>query len=74
MKVEDKISISEGYASMIAFLEKYYDTTKSDELGGILGGLALSDDGSTMDPACWGEWLDAVQSVIAARAEDLKET
>ena len=50
---------------MTAFLEKYYESTKSDDVGALLGSMIFLEDGGTADPAVWGEWLEAVQEVVA---------
>ncbi len=34
---------------MVSFLEHYYEQTKSDEIGALLGSLQLLDDGITAD-------------------------
>ena len=56
-----KVTINEAYRSMVYFLEDYYELTKSDEIGGMLGGLALLSDGRPADDACWEDWLKAVK-------------
>lgn len=52
---------------MLAFLDELYQLTKSDDLGGFLGGFQLTKDGGTMDPAAWGDWLEAIRRVKAKR-------
>lgn len=49
---------------MFRFLEVYYDRTGSDQLGALLGGLAIDEDGQPMDPAAWEDWLAAVDDVM----------
>jgi hypothetical protein len=48
---------------MFRFPEAYYDQTGSDELGALLGGVAIDEDGQPMDPAAWTDWLAAVSAV-----------
>lgn len=48
---------------MFAFLDKYYQSTRSDEVGRLLGGMSLLADGGTADPAYWKEWEECVQRV-----------
>ena len=50
----------EAYRAMFYFLEDCYLRTKSDEIGGMLGGMAFLGDGITADPAAWHDWLKAV--------------
>jgi hypothetical protein len=61
--MSDQLSTRDAYEAMFRFLEAYYDTTGSDELGALLGGLALDEDGQPMDPAAWTDWLAAVRNV-----------
>ena len=51
----------EAYLAMFAFLEHRYDMTKSDDLGSLLGSMALLRDGGTADPAVWNDWLNAIE-------------
>jgi hypothetical protein len=58
---DDQLSTRDAYAAMFRFLEAYYARAGSDELGALLGGLAIDDDGRPMDPPAWTDWLAAVQ-------------
>lgn len=51
----------EAYSAMFYFLEQLYKRTGSDELGGLLGGMALLADGSPADPAVSRDWQNAVE-------------
>lgn len=62
--MNDRLSTRDAYRAMFRFLEAYYDRTGSDELGALLGGLAIDEDGHPMDPAAWTDWLAAVSAVI----------
>jgi hypothetical protein len=53
----------EAYEAMIYYLEHLYSMTKSDDLGGFLGGMSLLDDGETADPAAWKDWMVAINKV-----------
>ncbi len=53
----------EAYAAMYAYLDTVYDRTKSDDLGGLLGGMSTVGDCETADPAVWHEWLECVEQV-----------
>lgn len=46
---------------MYAFLERYYDETKSDDVGALLGSMSLLPDGGTADPDVWQDWLESVK-------------
>ena len=52
------LTIEESYKVMIDFLEKYYERTKSDDVGGLLGDMMLLGNGLTADPASWNDWLN----------------
>ena len=59
--MNDQLSTREAYEAMFRFLEAYYDRTGPGELGALLGGLAIDEDGQPMDPAAWVDWLAAVR-------------
>lgn len=70
---ERSISQLQAYRAMVAFLEGLYERTRSDDLGAILGGLALLDDDQPADPAALSDWEDAVRAVLdrdAARSAE----
>jgi hypothetical protein len=58
------LTVEQAYRAMLVFLEREYNISHSDELGGLLGGLQVLQDGKTADPAAWGDWLDAVRQVL----------
>ncbi|MEO1211089.1 MAG: hypothetical protein AAFX78_16305 [Cyanobacteria bacterium J06638_20] len=51
----------DAYLAMFSFLENLYKRTKSDDLGGLLGGMSLLEDGSPADPAMWNDWLASLE-------------
>jgi hypothetical protein len=53
---------------MYAFLRMIYERTESDQLGVLLGGMSLLQDGGTADPAVWHDWEAAVRK---ARADEV---
>ncbi|WP_017211372.1 hypothetical protein [Clostridium beijerinckii] len=55
------LTIEEAYKSMVNFLEKYYQRTNSDDIGGLLGDIMLIDEGRTADPASWHDWIESVE-------------
>lgn len=62
----------QAYAAMFRFLEEMYQRTGSDELGALLGSMAVLANGSTADPAMFRDWQRAVQySVSGAEAASL---
>jgi hypothetical protein len=62
---EISLSARQAYKAMFRFLEQYYEQTKADDIGAILGGLRLLPEGCPADPAFKGEWLAAVTAVLA---------
>ena len=48
------------YLAMFYYLERLYDETNSDELGGLLGSMILLEDGRPSDPAVWSDWEEAI--------------
>lgn len=58
------LSPEQAFQAMFVFLNAYYERTEGTaELGEVLGDIQLSTDGSTMDPAAWGDWLAAIDAV-----------
>ena len=55
---------SQAYAAMFRFLEQLYLRTKSDDLGGLLGGMATLEDGLPADPAVVQDWRLAVEYAL----------
>ena len=60
MNATDQITIQQAYAAMYRYLEKLYEQTQADELGGMLGSMSLLPDGQPADPAVWSDWLQAI--------------
>lgn len=67
--MSNDLTVHESYLAMYAYLERYYQLTGADEVGAMLGGMSLLDDGGTADPAVWSDWLDAVESVNRDRVD-----
>jgi hypothetical protein len=55
----------EAFLTMVSFLEEYYQQTKSDDIGALLGSLQLLGDGMTADPAMWHDWLVVVNQTLS---------
>ena len=53
----------EAYLAMYAFLEEQYRTTKSDDIGSLLGGMSFLEDGKPVDMAEWEIWLESIEKV-----------
>ena len=51
----------QAYRAMISFLENYYELTKSDDIGALLGSMAILEDGKPIDIAMWDEWCIAIE-------------
>lgn len=58
------LSVNEAYFAMFCFLENLYDLTKSDDLGGFLGGMQLDENGIPFDSAVTEDWLKSVKKSI----------
>ena len=63
--MKEKLSYIEAFNCMREFLEIYYKNTKSNDVGDILSDTQFSfwADGSTGDPASWGEWIKCIEKV-----------
>lgn len=55
---------------MRRFLEIYYASSQSDDIGALLGDTMILADNSTADPAAWFDWEDSILKVTGGFAED----
>lgn len=58
----------QAYLVMFEFLRQYYQRGESDEIGNLLSNLSLLANGSSADPAQWGDWEIALSRVREAEA------
>lgn len=56
-KAEFMLTSLQAYKVMFTFLDHYYDQTLSRDLGELLSGLALLEDGISMDASAWHDWI-----------------
>ncbi len=61
----------EAYLAMYSFLEHEYEMTNSDDIGGLLGGMSLLQEGGTADPAAMQDWEEAIKKVKAGEIDAL---
>lgn len=61
--MEKKLTEKAAYLAMFAFLESHYIRTKSDDVGSLLSGMCLMNDGMPMDSAYWREWQESIVKV-----------
>ena len=54
----------QAFLAMYSFLDEYYQLTKADDVGSLLGSLSLLEDGGTADPAIKADWLKAIEKVL----------
>jgi hypothetical protein len=57
------MTIREAYMYMLGILSCYYEITRDDELGEVLGGIDLYSDSRPADPAAWTDWEEAVSAI-----------
>lgn len=66
----ETLTIRQAYDAMFCFLENWYQLTKSDDLGALLGGMDLlwldpaTGERWTGDPAAWDDWMTCVQGIL----------
>ena len=68
--MEKSLTTKEAFDAMFVFLERFNERGGGkDDLLYVLGAIQTRSwaDGSPFDPAQWGDWLSAVDEVIAAR-------
>ena len=54
----------QAYMAMFLYLEQYLAESGLDDLKCVISDLLFTLDGTTMDPATWANWLEAVDSVL----------
>ncbi len=50
----------QAFNAMTNFLDLFYNQTKSDDIGSLLGDMSFISDGATADPAAWYDWVNIV--------------
>ncbi len=60
----DRLTEQQAFEAMKLFIESFYERTKSDDMGGLLGDLILLEDGKTADLAAWDDWMKCVHKVL----------
>jgi hypothetical protein len=70
--LENKLTVTQAFDAMTCFLISYWKKTGSDEVANLLSDMntELWADGSTADPAIWGEWVDSINVIIKTEKED----
>ena len=63
MTEKKRMTEEESYQAMFYFLQKWYEMTKSDDVGEILGLMEYLSDGEPADPVMWDNWQDAIEKV-----------
>lgn len=62
----------ESYNAVFHFLYKWYEITKSDDIGELLSLMEPLEDGEPADPAMWDYWLEAINIMREKGAPDNK--
>lgn len=65
---------TEAFQAMAAFLERYWQRGRSEEIAILLGSLAAQPDGRPADPALAEDWNDCVSEVVSRRERDSKSS
>lgn len=67
-----RYTIKDIFLYMRKFLEIYYISSQSDDLGALLGDTMFFEEGnSTADPAAWFDWKDSILKVTGGFAENM---
>lgn len=58
-----EMNLRQSYLAMFYLLDEYYDVTKNDILGSLLGSLNpfLFSDGMPADQAAWIDWENCIK-------------
>jgi hypothetical protein len=72
ISLDSKVSLKQAYLIMFDYLEAHYERTgKPDEIGALLGQLALWDGPNgkePMDGAVFPDWLESAAKVLNQEA------
>ena len=60
----------QAYNVMFKLLEDFYNKTKSDDIGSLLGIMCFFPDGGTADPAIWHDWQKATEQKKALSTQE----
>lgn len=65
-----ELNLKQGYLAMFNILEQYYDSTKNEELGELLGSMnpALFVDSQSADSAMYFDWENIVDKVTIKKS------
>ena len=70
--MENKLTGLQAFNAMTLYLDKYYILTNSDDIGSLLGGFQLFEEGGTWDPAAWHDWIDSINKTLDIKNEKNK--
>ena len=62
----------EAYEALFYFLEKWYNITKSDDIGEMLSLMEYLEDGKPADPVMWDYWIEAIEKVKSKGSPPIK--
>ncbi len=71
---KDSFTLADAYDITIFFLEKYWNKTKSDDAGSLLGSMMLMADDRPFDRAIWSDWFEALSTVKPNEQLNLETT
>lgn len=70
--MKNKLTHLQAFNTMTLYLDKYYIMTNSDDIGSLLGGFQLFEEGGTWDPAAWHDWIGSVNKILDIKNEKNK--
>lgn len=67
MMQERMLNSEQAYRAMLYFLEREYERTGADEIGGLLSSLSweITQGNGPGDPGAWEDWQWAVQKALS---------
>lgn len=68
--MKTKLNPLQAFKAMTFYLDMYYNITSSDDLGSLLGGFELFEEGGTWDPAAWHDWMDSIKKIRNIQFKD----
>lgn len=63
--MKNKLTPLQAFQAMTCFLDMYYQSSHSDQIGALLGAMNMNIFGNgnqTADPAIWGDWIECINT------------
>ncbi len=66
---EKLLTEEQAFLAMYSFLEEYFSLTNAEDIGALLGSMALMEDGTSADAAIQQDWEKAVNKALSGKVQ-----